>query len=104
MMYSEKMYPKINYVLKKYPKIDLQFSIKAAAHLPFGRTKSDMDMLKRFYKEAPSSGPDAKKVKFSEVKDNITHHCPLTSVSAKMISSAIGEEFPNTNSVKLGKQ
>ena len=61
-------------------------------------------VLKRFYKEAPSSGPDAKKVKFSEVKDNVTHHCPLTSISTKMISSAISEEFPNTKSVKLGKQ
>ena len=60
--------------------------------------------LKRFYKEAPLSGPDAKKVKFSEVKDNVTHHCPLISISTKMISSAISEEFPNTKSVKLGKQ
>ena len=55
------MCTKINYVLKKYPKIDLQFSVKSAAHLRFRRTKSDMEpesevkkLLKRFYKEAPS--------------------------------------------------
>ena len=48
-------------------------------------------LLKRFYKEVPSSGPDAKKVKFSEVKDNVTHHCPLTSISTKMISTCAHE-------------
>ena len=60
--------------------------------------------LKRLYREAPSSGPAAKKVKFSEVKDEIGRCCPSSSsVSSPMLPRAISEEFPNAESKKLGK-
>lgn len=59
--------------------------------------------LKRLYREAPSSGPAAKKVKFSEVKDEIGRCCPSSSVPSPMLSRAISEEFPNAESKRLGK-
>lgn len=60
--------------------------------------------LKRLYTQGASSGPEAKKVKFSDVKQEIGRHCPSSSVSNYMLSRIISEEFPSSKSVKLGKQ
>ena len=60
--------------------------------------------LKRLYSEAASTGPEAKKVKFADVKDEVGRHCPSSSISNYMLSRAISEEFPSAENVKLGKQ
>ena len=66
-------------------------------------TEADLRrLLKRLYREAPSSGPDAKKVKFSHMKDEVQRHCPSSSVSTQSLSRAISAQFPNTESKHLG--
>ena len=58
--------------------------------------------LKRLYREAPASGPDAKRVKFSHVKDELCR-CPSMSVSTQLLSRAISAQFPNAETKQLGK-
>ena len=64
----------------------------------------NLKLLKRFLQRSSIKWSGCQKVTFSEVKDKVTDHCPQTSISTKMISSAISDEFPDTKSVKLGKQ
>ena len=59
--------------------------------------------LKRLYREAPASGPDAKRVKFSHVKDELQCRCPSMSVSTQSLSRAISAQFPNAETKQLGK-
>ena len=67
-------------------------------------TEADLRrLLKRLYREAPASGPDAKKIKFSHVKDDVQQHCPSSSISTQSLSRAISAQFPNTESKHLGK-
>ena len=61
-------------------------------------------LLKRLYREAPSSGPDAKKIKFSRVRDEVQRQCPSSPVSTQSLSRAISAKFPNTESKKMGKE
>ena len=55
------------------------------------------------YKEAPATGPEEKKIKFSRIKDDVQHHCQSTPISSSLLSHAIGAEFPQTESKQLGK-
>ena len=66
-------------------------------------TEADLRILKRLYTEAASSGPDAKKVKFSHMKDEVQWHCPSSTVSTQSLFRAIGAQFPNIESKHLGK-
>ena len=66
-------------------------------------TEADLKLLKRLYKEAPSSGPDVKKVKFSHMKDEVQRHCLSSSVTTQSLSRAISAQFPNTEGKHLGK-
>lgn len=59
--------------------------------------------MKRLYKEAPASGPDVKRVKFSHVKDDLQCRCPSMSISAQSLSRAISAQFPNAETKQLGK-
>jgi hypothetical protein len=64
-------------------------------------TEADLRrLLKRLYREAPASGPDAKKIKYSHMK---AQHCPSSSISTQSLSRAISAQFPNTESKHLGK-
>ena len=59
--------------------------------------------LKRLYKEAPAYGPEAKKIKFSQIKDEVQQNCPSSAISSQLLSRAITAEFPNTESKQIGK-
>lgn len=59
--------------------------------------------LKRLYKEAPATGPEAKKIKFSHIKDDVQHYCQSMPISSSLLSRAISAEFSQKESKQLGK-
>lgn len=66
---------------------------------------SDINVwLKHHYQSAAVSGPQSKRMKFSEVMDDATSELQsIISVSPCILSHAIREEFPDTVSKKIGK-
>jgi len=58
--------------------------------------------LKRSYSETPIEGPDAKRVKFSDVHDSLMAQFPSELISKQMASHAIQEAFPNTHKQHSG--
>ena len=61
-----------------------------------------MHWLNRSYSEAPSDGPDAKRVKFSDIYEGLTEKFP-SGISIVSCSAAIQEAFPNSQRKHLGK-
>lgn len=57
--------------------------------------------LKERYRSAPSDGPQAKKMKFGDVHQDLSDHF-TTSFNAKMVSQEIKTAFPNTHSKAVG--
>lgn len=60
--------------------------------------------LKRSYSETPIEGPDAKRVKFSDVHDSLMAQFPTELISKQMASQAIQEAFPNTQKQRSGRE
>lgn len=60
--------------------------------------------LKRSYSETPIEGPDAKRVKFSDVHDSLMAQFPSELISKQMASHAIQEAFPNTQKQRSGRE
>ena len=58
--------------------------------------------LKRSYSEVPSDGPDAKRVKFSDIYEGLTEKCP-SGISIVSCLAAIQEAFPNSERKRLGE-
>lgn len=61
------------------------------------------DWLKCHFKDAAVSGPDCKRVKFSDIVDEATTGFPLP-VSSGALSHAIREEFPNSVNKRVGEK
>ena len=61
-------------------------------------------LLKRSYSETPIEGPDAKRVKFSDVHDSLMAQFPSELISKQMASHAIQEAFPNTQKQRSGRE
>ena len=57
--------------------------------------------LKCRYQEAPSA---EKKVKFSDIEDDLVQHFPSTSYNAQRVSQAIAQAFPQAISKRHGKK
>lgn len=60
--------------------------------------------LKRSYSETPIEGPDAKRVKFSDVHDSLMAQFPTELISKQIASQAIQEAFPNTQNQRSGQE
>lgn len=60
--------------------------------------------LKRSYSETPIEGPDAKRVKFSDVHDSSMAQFPSELISKRMPHNAIQEAFPNTQKQRSGQE
>ena len=58
--------------------------------------------LKASYNETPTDGPDAKRVKFSDIHESLMAQFPTDAISKQMASRAIQEAFPNTEKQRLG--
>ena len=59
--------------------------------------------LKDRFHETPTSGPEAKKVKFSDVKDELETQFVSAKFSSYTVSHLIRDTFPNTMSKPAGK-
>ena len=60
--------------------------------------------LKRSYNTTPLEGPDAKRVKFSDVHESLTAQFPSDRVSAIACSTAVQEAFPHSQKKRIGKE
>ena len=60
--------------------------------------------LREHYRPAPSEGPNAKKMKFGDLHDDLATQFTSTSLSFKMVSQGIKSVFPNTFSKPVGKE
>ena len=58
--------------------------------------------LKRNYRSAPSEGPSAKKVKYSEIYTGLVSSFPAKTFNHSSVSATIQSTFPNTTSKMLG--
>ena len=58
--------------------------------------------LKRNYRPAPSEGPSAKKVKYSEIYSALVSSFPSKTFNHSSVSATIHSTFPNTTSKMLG--
>ncbi len=59
--------------------------------------------LKKRYRSASSEGPDAKKMKFRDLHDDLTTQFSSASLNFNMVSQEIKSAFPNTFSKAVGK-
>ena len=60
--------------------------------------------LKASYSETPTDGPDAKRVKFSDIHESLMAQFPTDAISKQMASRAIHEAFPNIEKQRLGRE
>ena len=60
--------------------------------------------LKHQYKSAAVSGPECKRMKFSDIIDRATTELQPSSFSHCILSHAIRAEFPDTVNKKIGKK
>ena len=58
--------------------------------------------LKRNYRPAPSEGPSAKKVKYSEIYTGLVSSFPSKTFNHSLVSATIHITFPNTTSKMFG--
>ena len=58
--------------------------------------------LKRNYRPAPSEGPSAKRVKYSEIYAGLVSSFPSKTFNHSSVSATIHSTFPNTTSKMLG--
>ena len=69
---------------------------------------NEVNWIKAKYQEVDtteSEGPSAaKKVKFSDIEDDVSSHFPSSSHSRAMISHFVKQAFPNAEHKKMGKQ
>ena len=59
--------------------------------------------LKRSYRSTPTEGPEAKRVKFSDIQDALTQQFPSDELSVQCCATVISETFPETKRVRVGK-
>ena len=60
--------------------------------------------IKTRYREAPVSGPEASRIKFSDVLAEVQHAFPTMNVSTVVVSDAISKEFPMSLGKKVGEK
>ena len=63
----------------------------------------EREWLKRNFHETPTSGPAAKKVKFSDLHEQLQSQFPLAQLSPYSVSRSIQGAFPNAVSRRCGK-
>ena len=60
--------------------------------------------LKRRYQETPVNGPEAKRVKFSDIFEEAQKAFPSSNISSYSVSNALSKEFPMSVSKKVGEK
>ena len=63
-----------------------------------------VNWLKRSYNTTPLEGPDAKRVKFSDVHESLTAQFPSDRISVIACSTAVQEAFPHSQRKRIGKE
>ena len=61
-------------------------------------------LLKQSYQSAPIEGPEMKRVKFSDIHQELANQFPSDEISVQCCSKAVDEVFPATKRARLGKQ
>ena len=56
------------------------------------------------YHETPVEGPEAKKIKLSDIQEALTAQFPLSIITPQYASQAIQEAFPNAQKKRLGRE
>ena len=64
---------------------------------------SQEEWLRKRYTETPSEGPQAKRVKFEDVYNDITSAFPSTKFNHRMVSDVVKSGFPHSTSRQVGK-
>ena len=60
--------------------------------------------LKRRYHEAPSDGPNEKKVKFSKITDELHQQFPERKLASQDVSALVKEAFPSSDSRRATRE
>ena len=63
-----------------------------------------LEWLKQSYSEAPAEGPDAKRMKFSTIHENLCAAFPNDTVTTANTSQAVQRVFPNTQNKRIGRE
>ena len=67
-------------------------------------SKCLMNCLKRSYRETPIEGPEAKRVRFSDIQEHLTAQFPSLTLSTSVCSTAVQEAFPQSQRKRFGKE
>ena len=59
--------------------------------------------LREQYRSTPSEGPEAKRMKFSDIYSDLSSQFTSTNFNPKMVSQEIKGAFPDTYSKAVGK-
>ena len=62
-----------------------------------------IEFLKETYVTTPAEGSDAKRVKASDIQDNLSRHFPGTLITPHTSSLLVQEAFPNSSRKRLGR-
>ena len=65
--------------------------------------ESEVRLLRKRFKAAPTDGLAAKKIRFKELADCLITQCPNKKYSPKSVSTAVKLAFPRSFSMKTGK-
>ena len=60
--------------------------------------------LKQFYGKTPTEGPEAKRVKFSDIHQTLQQHFPSDKISTQVCHAIVEEAFPDAKRIQVGKQ
>ena len=60
--------------------------------------------LKRSYTETPTEGPEAKRVKFSDIHEALVQQFLSDEISSQMCTNIVQEVFPRMKRTRIGKQ
>ena len=67
-------------------------------------SKRLVNCLKRSYRETPIKGPEAKRVRFSDIQEHLTAQFPSLILSTSVCSTAVQEAFPQSQRKRFGKE
>ena len=69
-------------------------------------SKRLVNCLKQSYRETPIEGPEAKRVRFSDIQEHLTAQFPLDPLSTSVCSTSdsVQEAFPHSQRKRFGKE
>lgn len=60
--------------------------------------------LKQSYSKTPTEGPEAKRVKFSDIHETLQQNFPSHKISTQVCRAVVEEAFPDAKRIRVGKQ